>query len=302
MIITPQVIKNLFTALKKHFQDGQAEAEPQYMKVATVVPSTTKSNTYSWLGKFPKLQEWIGTRQLQNMQLHAYTLANKTFESTVVVDKEDIEDDEIGVYAPLAQEAGRAAMAHPDELVFDVLRKGFTELCYDGQPFFDDEHPVNDQADGEGADTPVSNMLVDGAYSGEAWYLLDTSRAIKPLIFQQRKKPMFTQMTDSKDESVFMQKQFRFGVDCRDNAGYGFWQMAFGAKTALTYDTLWTAYTTMRGYTADGGRKLGIRPMVLVVPTSLEQAALRIVNRERLNNGESNELYKKFEIVVPDYL
>ena len=84
--------------------------------------------------------------------------------------------------------------------------------------------------------------------------------------------------------------------------GNAFWQMAYGAKAALTYDTLWAAYTAMRSLTADGGAKLGIRPTILVVPVSLERAARRVIDREKLDNGESNELYKKFEIVVPDYL
>lgn len=302
MIITPQAITNLFTGLKKHFQDGQSQAKPQYTKVATVVPSTTKSNTYGWLGKFPGLKKWIGDRDLKNMKAHSYSVTNEKFESSVVVSKDDIEDDEIGIYAPLAQEAGRASEVHPDELVFPLLKNGFVDTCYDGQPFFDDEHPVRENADGTGAVVATTNMLVDGAYTGEAWYLLDTTRAIKPLIFQQRKKPEFKQMTDSKDEAVFMRDEFRFGVDCRDNAGFGFWQMAFGAKADLTYDNLWAAYTAMRSFKADGGRPLGIRPVVLVVPVSLEQKAIRLIDREKLDNGESNELYKKFEIVVPDYL
>jgi len=302
MIITPQAITNLFTGLKKHFQDGQSQAKPQYTKVATVVPSTTKSNTYGWLGKFPGLKKWIGDRDLKNMKAHSYSVTNEKFESSVVVSKDDIEDDEIGIYAPLAQEAGRASEVHPDELVFPLLKAGFVDVCYDGQPFFDDEHPVHENTDGTGAVVATTNMLVDGAYTGEAWYLLDTTRAIKPLIFQQRKKPEFKQMTDAKDEAVFMRDEYRFGVDCRDNAGFGFWQMAFGAKADLTYENLWEAYTAMRSFKSDGGRPLGIRPVMLVVPVSLEQKAIKLIDREKLDNGESNELYKKFEIVVPDYL
>ena len=302
MIITPQTIANLFTGLKKHFQTGQSEAKSQYLKVATVVPSTTKSNTYAWLGKFPKLSEWVGSRVLKNMEAHSYTITNKKFESTVVVSRDDIEDDEIGIYAPMAKEAGRAAEVHPDEMVFPMLKNGFVEICYDGQPFFDDEHPVNENVDGSGTNTPTRNMLVDGDYTGEAWYLLDTTRAIKPLIFQQRRKPEFKQMTDANDEQVFMRDEYRFGVDCRDNSGFGFWQMAFGAQAELTYDNLWTAYEAMRSFKSDGGRPLGIRPTLLVVPTSLERQARRIIDREKLSNGESNELYKKFEILVPDFL
>ncbi len=62
-----------------------------------------------------------------------------------------------------------------------------------------------------------------------AWHLLCSSRPIKPLIFQQRKKPEFVSKTDPKDDNVFMQKKFLYGCDSRDNAGFGFWQMAYGS-------------------------------------------------------------------------
>jgi phage major head subunit gpT-like protein len=44
-------------------------------------------------------------------------------------------------------EMGQAAVRHPEELVFSLLASGFTTACYDGQFFFDSDHPVTD-ADG----------------------------------------------------------------------------------------------------------------------------------------------------------
>ena len=59
------------------------------------------------------------------------------------------------------------------------------------------------------------------------WFLLCTSRPIKPLIWQQRKKPKFVSKTQETDDNVFMKKTFLYGVDSRGNAGFGFWQMAY---------------------------------------------------------------------------
>ncbi|MFR3319608.1 MAG: Mu-like prophage major head subunit gpT family protein [Sutterella wadsworthensis] len=56
------------------------------------------------------------------------------------------------------------------------------------------------------------------------WFLLCTSRPIKPLIWQQRKKPKFVSKTQETDDNVFMKKTFLYGVDSRGNAGFGFWQ------------------------------------------------------------------------------
>ena len=62
-----------------------------------------------------------------------------------------------------------------------------------------------------------------------AWYLLCTSRPIKPLIYQQRKKAKFVSKTQETDDNVFLSKKFLYGADSRGNAGFGFWQMAYGS-------------------------------------------------------------------------
>nr|WP_255327039.1 Mu-like prophage major head subunit gpT family protein [Pseudomonas aeruginosa] len=93
-----------------------------------MIPSTTASNTYGWLGQFPKLREWIGQRVIKDMAAQGYQITNKLFESTVGVKRTDIEDDNLGVYGPLMQEMGRAAGAHPDELVFALLKAGNANL------------------------------------------------------------------------------------------------------------------------------------------------------------------------------
>ncbi|MEX6732518.1 Mu-like prophage major head subunit gpT family protein [Pseudomonas aeruginosa] len=47
-----------------------------------MIPSTTASNTYGWLGQFPKLREWIGQRVIKDMAAQGYQITNKLFEST----------------------------------------------------------------------------------------------------------------------------------------------------------------------------------------------------------------------------
>ncbi|AYB49602.1 head protein [Candidatus Williamhamiltonella defendens] len=304
-IVTPALLKSLFTGYHTFFQKGLGMARPQYNKIATVIQSSTASNTYGWLGQWPGFREWVGDRVIKNMASHGYQILNKTFESTVGVKRTHIEDDNLGIYAPMMEEMGRATAVFPDELVFPLLKSGFHSECYDGQYFFDTDHPVNRQMDGQGEDISVSNVLIDASYTGEAWYLLDTSRALKPLIYQERKKPQFIRMTQEEDEAVFMRGEYRYGVDVRCNVGFGFWQMAYGVNAPLTLDNLWTVYSHMRGFKADGGRPLGIKPKMLVVPTALEKQATQLLERELFVEGSdpvSNELKGKFELVVPDYL
>ncbi|TCP09247.1 phage major head subunit gpT-like protein [Crenobacter luteus] len=302
MIVTPAVLTTLKTGFKGEYQNGLTLAESVYDKVATRVPSATASNTYGWLGQFPQFREWIGERVIRDMAAKGYQITNKLFESTVGVKRTDIEDDNLGIYAPLFQEMGRAAAVYPDELVFALLKEGTASACYDGQYFFDTDHPVFPNVDGTGVATTVANYDNGGAAPGAAWYLLDTSRAIKPLIFQERTKPELQALTATDDEAVFMKDEYRYGVRARSNVGFGFWQMAYCSKKPLDSNSFNAAVEAMMSFKADGGRPLGIKPTLLVVPPTLRAAALEVVKAERLANGATNTNRDVVDVLVTPWV
>jgi phage major head subunit gpT-like protein len=298
-IITPQLLTALRTGYRADFQAGFDGAESICDRIATTVTSGTSSNTYGWLGQFPGFREWVGDRVLKDMAAKGYQIVNKDWESSVSVRRTDVEDDNLGIYSPMMREMGRAARVHPDELVAGLLKAGDSTLCYDGQNFFDSDHPVFPNVDGTGTPTTVSNIQTG---SSPAWYLLDTSRALKPFIYQVRKQPIFTSMTSLEDESVFMRNEFRFGVDSRSNVGFGFWQQAFMSKAALTEANFNAAYTAMQSITADGGRNLNVRPSLLVVPPNLRTAALEITKADRKANGATNVNAGVVDVLVTSWV
>lgn len=303
MLVTPAAITALFTGFRREFEASRARAEPRWDRVATLVPSTTRSNTYGWLGQFPKLREWVGDRVVKDMAAHSYAIENKDWEATVGVDRNDIEDDNLGIYSPLVQEMGYAAATYPDELVFPLLKAGTTTTCYDGQYFFDTDHPVHAEVNGTGAVASVSNYDDNGGAPQTPWYLLDTRRALKPLFFQERKKPDFIQQTDPRtSDAVFMSKTFKFGVDARSNVGFGFWQQAFCSTRPLNSDTLDAAIKAMMEFKADGGRPLGISPDVLIVPPALRSAANKTVKVMLSDGGASNPNYEAVDVEVIEWL
>lgn len=103
------------------------------------------------------------------------------------------------MFKPLIAEMGLTARQHPEELVFGLLAKGFTETCYDGQYFFDAEHPIPDETGtvtGEdGRKVRLVSNMQEG--TGAPWFLLDTSRSIKPLIWQARAPMTFSRSRTS---------------------------------------------------------------------------------------------------------
>lgn len=142
MVINDANLRAIYQGFNTIYNKAFAEAEPQYQKIATVVPSTTGEETYAWLGDIPGMREWIGDREIQNLTASDYTVKNKSFELTVGLPREAVEDDKIGLYNPSVQMLGQSAAMHPDELVFGLLKRGTTEKCYDGQAFFSDSHKI----------------------------------------------------------------------------------------------------------------------------------------------------------------
>lgn len=296
MIINAQNLRSLYTGYSAAFQGAFTGVAPVWNRVAMEVPSSTRSNEYGWLGQFPRIREWIGERAVQSLALSNYTLPNRTFESTVDVRQEDIEDDNIGIYTPMFAEFGRSTAVFPDELVFGLLANGFTAVGYDGRPFFDTAHPV---LDADGNTTAASNS---GGGGGTAWYLLDTSRAIKPLIFQNRRPFTLKRMDAATDEVVFTKGVARYGVDGRCNAGLGLWQLAYASRQTLNADNYGAAFAAMESMRGDYGRPLGIKPTLLVVPPSLRQAGLNILNAEYAASGATNVWRGTAELLVVPWL
>ena len=108
-IITAPILQALRTKVDAAFQQGLLQAEPLYMKVATVVTSDSRFNTYGWLGAMPTMREWIGARVIHSIREHGYTITNRTFENTVGVSRDDVEDDTIGTFLPMVEMRSKCA-------------------------------------------------------------------------------------------------------------------------------------------------------------------------------------------------
>lgn len=296
MLVNAANLDNLRVGFKTSFQAGLGITSSLYTHVATVVPASTKKVTYGWLGKVPGVREWIGTRAVQNLAQHDYSITEKPWELTLGVDRDDIETDNLGMYTPMFTAMGESTGAKWDELVWPMLTNGFATDCYDGQPFFDAEHPVLDAA---GATTLVANT--DGG-SGTPWFLLDLSRSLKPIILQKRKDFEFVAKDQLTDDNVFNNKEFVYGADARGNVGYGFWQFAWGSQQTLDAAHFKTAMGALEGMKGDYGRPLGLRNFTLVVPPSLRENGQKIVKSENASGGETNPWKGTAELLVVPWL
>lgn len=261
-------------------------------RVAKTVRSTTAMNTYGWLKSLTGMREWIGSRTIDNLSEASYTILNKSFEKTIGVIRDNIEDDNLGMYSDGFTMMGDGAGRLPEELVWGLLKNGFSTNCWDGQFFFDTDHPVllADGSMGTYANT-------DGG-AGQPWFLMCTKRPIKPIIYQERKAPNFVAKDKETDDNVFDRKEFVYGVDMRCNVGYGLPQLAWGSKQTLNAANYEIARAAIINMKADGGGPLGLIPDLLVVGATNEGAARSIVQSQLVNGGESNKWAGTAEVLL----
>ncbi|WP_372069765.1 Mu-like prophage major head subunit gpT family protein (plasmid) [Tistrella mobilis] len=285
MIINGETIAKVSRGFRAIYNEGAAAYTPEWPTVAMEVTSTTAAEEYAWLGNWPRMREWLGDRVLTQLKAHGFTIRNRDFEATVTVPRNAIEDDRIGLFSPMMRELGTSAAQHPDELVFDLLAAGWTRSCYDGQPFFDEDHPVIV----DGTEISVSNVLRGSAgNTGPAWYLVAAGGAMRPIIYQRRRPYQFVAKADSQSsDHVFMRAEYVYGVDGRGSAGFGLWQLCFGSNAPLTRENFEALYARMRAQKGDNGRALNIRPTHLIVPPALRGTAATLIKAETID-GTTN--------------
>lgn len=130
--------------LTQKFDNRVASATPFYPRVCTIIPSGGADEKYGMLGNMPGIREWLGERKFKELREANFVIANKKWESSLLINKDDIADDRMGLYGPLMEDLAIEATYHPDELFFDALKAGKSTAGFDGQFFHDTDHAWGD--------------------------------------------------------------------------------------------------------------------------------------------------------------
>jgi phage major head subunit gpT-like protein len=268
MDITFPGLQSINDAVTMRFNEQLYAAPSIYKLFSLVMNSDGDSEIYPRLDMLPGLREWVGERVVYSLSQETFTIKNKTFEETISVRREQLEDDRYGLLAPAAAQLGQDAGYLPDKLIASLMAGGTTILGVDGQPFFDTSHPSFPNTNLPGVN---SNYLNAG--EGPSWYLIDNSHVLKPFVYQSRRPFKITTKFSMEDPSVFFNDEFIWGVDGRCNAGLGLYQLIFRVDGPLTLANLISARTAMAAWKRPDGTPMGITPTHLVVPPSLYPTA-----------------------------
>lgn len=147
-IVRTSALISLQTGLITQFAAGYTSPSdaPLYPQLTSEISSTKKNVLVALADMMPQMREWLGNRVYHAPAEHSQLISNPHYELSLAVDADDVADDELGSYFLSAQALGDRAAMHPDILLASVLQAGTTTLGFDGQNFFDTDHPVNVKA------------------------------------------------------------------------------------------------------------------------------------------------------------
>jgi len=98
---------------------------------------------YPFLGAVPIMQEWLAERNVARLRADQFTVKNVHYESSIRFNKSELRRDKTGQIDIRVNEHVQRAQNHWNKLVTDLIVAGESSPCYDGQFFFDTDHPNN---------------------------------------------------------------------------------------------------------------------------------------------------------------
>ena len=136
------VVRGIRADLISGLQSGPKIAE----KICYVPTSTKRSEEYFVGGTTAQVREWTDERVPAEMFETSIIVENKHFEASLSMHRDDMDDDQVGIYSQRARELGIRASAYEEVRVLKDLidaaesATGAFGAAYDTQAFFDTDH------------------------------------------------------------------------------------------------------------------------------------------------------------------
>lgn len=109
--------------------------------ISNLFTSDQEGETYRWLGQVPSMREWVGGRNAKGFKDNGIEIKNLHFEATLEVLVREMRRDKTGQVMVRIRELAQRANAHWAKLLSTLIINGASTVCYDGEYFFDTDHP-----------------------------------------------------------------------------------------------------------------------------------------------------------------
>lgn len=184
-VITSDFLAGVLTNFRAlfHTDFDAALAGEAWRELATVVPSTTRTESYSWLGSVPKMQDVTrGDLILDELGNFSFSIENKVWKAGFEVERQEFEDDKLGLIRPRINDLAREGARHPAELVFGLLEDN--PAAYDGVALFANTRVIGGSAN-------IDNLLAGTGITVAAFKVdLATARGVLSRFQDDKGRPM----------------------------------------------------------------------------------------------------------------
>jgi phage major head subunit gpT-like protein len=122
--------------------------------------------TYKWLGQVPAMREWVGGRHAKGLLDNGLSITNKTYESTLEMNVDEMRRDKTGQALIRIRELADRVNSHWASLLSTLILNAPSTACYDGQFFFDTDHTEGKNTTSQSNDISVDISAVPSTNHG----------------------------------------------------------------------------------------------------------------------------------------
>lgn len=162
MIINGASLESLRVGFQGIFQDAFEQVQPEWEPFVQRMQTTNDTESFNWLDGMPSVHQWVDDAQFETFAAQAWEIGWRKWQSGIQVAREDIVDDKLGNVRPRIGDLGDIVRRHPGQLLYQRIKAGDTSVCFDGEYFFDTDHPGSQANKMTGALTSANlNAMMD---------------------------------------------------------------------------------------------------------------------------------------------
>jgi phage major head subunit gpT-like protein len=165
-LVTRDLVRGFTATVRALFTEEYKAQSGVWNRLATVVESSSESETYYWLSEVPLMREFVDERVIKGLSEYGFSIKNRKFEATIGVEREVLEDERFGQVRVRIQSLAESASLHYDHLLFDLIKTAESSLAYDGVPFYSDSHIVGSATVANLTDLPLTSDNLETVLAG----------------------------------------------------------------------------------------------------------------------------------------
>lgn len=146
-VVTSAVLRDIDVSFQTQFNKAMSEVPDFIAMLCMLCPSNSAENIYGWLASLPQIGKKTAEIIKTRLQMLGQTVRNEEFAGIIEVPRTAIEDDQYGLFGPVAAMWGQRAGLAPVLELINWLKLSFTTAkAYTGKSFFATDHKAHNKA------------------------------------------------------------------------------------------------------------------------------------------------------------